>query len=64
MARMKLTPQKPDGRKTLNIKTQAEVHAMPVPDKEAPPIPGEIERRKVEAEKLEEVGRSLESSPT
>ena len=56
------------------MKTWAEVHAAPVEppmlagplvsDVEAPPIPGKMERRKVEAEKLEEVRRLLESSPT
>ena len=58
MARMKLTPKKADGRKTLIIKTQAKGHAMQATDEEAPPTPGEIKRRKMEAEKLEEVGRS------
>ena len=59
MARTKMTPQKGEVKKTL-----AEVHATPVPDEEAPPTSGKIERRKVEAAKLEEVGRSLESLPT
>ena len=36
----------------------------PVPEMEAPPTPKEIEKRMAEAEKLEEVGRLLESSPT
>ena len=36
----------------------------PVPDVEAPPTPGEMERRKVEAARSEEVGRLPESSPT
>ena len=36
----------------------------PAPVEEAPPTPGEIERRKVEAEKLVEMGRSPESFPT
>ena len=64
MARMKLTPWKGEGRKTLRVRTQTEVHAVPKPVEEAPPTPGEIERRKVGAEKLEKVGRLLESSPT
>ena len=36
----------------------------PIPDVDAPPTPGEIERRRAESEKLEEVGRSPESLPT
>ena len=36
----------------------------PVPTEEAPPTLGEVERRKIEARKLEEVGRLLELSPT
>ena len=39
-----------------------ELAEPPVPDK-APPTPSEIQRR-AEAEKLEEVGRSSELSPT
>ena len=46
----------------MKIKMWAEVYTMPAPDEEAPPMSGEIERRKVEAGKLEEVGRLLESS--
>ena len=61
---MKKTPQMGKGRKALKIKKKAEVHAMLAPDEEAPPTTGKIERRKVEAKKLEEVGRSLELSPT
>ena len=55
------------------MKTWAQVHAAPVeppvpaehplPNVEAPPTPDKMERRKVEAEKLEEVGR-LPESPT
>ena len=37
---------------------------MPAPVEETPPTPGEIERRKREVERLEEVGRSLGLSPT
>ena len=50
------------------VRTQAEIHAVlaepPVPVKEAPPTPGKMERRKVEEEKLEDVGKSLELLPT
>ena len=35
-----------------------------VPDVKVPPTPGEVERRTVEAEKLGEVGRSWELTPT
>ena len=63
-ARMKLTQQKGEGRMTLKIKMWAEVHAALAPDEEAPHMPSKIERKKVEAEKLEEVGRLPESSPT
>ena len=64
MARMKLTPQKGDGRKVLRVRTWEEAHAEWAPVEEAPLTPGKIERRKVEAEKLEVVGRLLESLPT
>ena len=74
MARTKKRPRMGDGRKALQVRTWAEVHVEPVeppalveppvPGVEAPPTPGEIERRRAEAEKLEEVGRSLESSLT
>ena len=67
-------PRKGDERETQKVKTQAKVHAAPVespapaeppvPDVEAPPTPGEMERRRVDVEKLEEMGRSPESSPT
>ena len=56
------------------VNTWVEVHPAPVeppmpaeppvPDAEAPPTLGKMERRKVEAEKLAEVGRLLELSPT
>ena len=64
MARMKMTPQKREGRKTLRVRMWVEVHIALAPAEEAPPTPGEIEGMKVEAEKLEEVGRSPELSPT
>ena len=74
MARTKKMPQMGEGRKALQVKTWAEVQAAPVkppvpaeppvPDVEATPTPGEIERRRMESEKLEEAERSLESSPT
>ena len=74
MAKMKKTPRMGEGRKALQVQTRAEVHVKPVgppalveppvPDVEAPPTPSEMERRRAEAEKLEEVGRSLESSLT
>ena len=78
MARTKKTPRMREGRKALQVRTRAEVHAAPeeepveppalaeppVPDVEAPPILNAIERRMAEVEKLEEVGRLLESSLT
>ena len=74
MARTKIMPRKGEEGKIQKVKTWAEVHAAPVeppmpakptvPDVEDPPTPGEMEGRKMEAEKLEEVGRSLESLPT
>ena len=74
MARMKITPRKEEKGKTRKVKTRVEMHAMPaeppalaeppVPTKEAPPILGKVERRRVEASRLEEVGRSLDLSPT
>ena len=74
MARTKIIPRKGEEGKTWRVKTWAEVHAAPVepplpveppvPDVGAPPTPGELERRKVEAEKLEEVRRSLGLLPT
>ena len=73
MARIKITPRKGEKGKARKVKTWAEVHAAPaetqalveppVPMEKAPPIPAEVERRKVEVSKLEEVGRLLESSP-
>ena len=48
--------------------TWAEVHVVPVepsvPDVEAPPTLSKTEKRRAEVEKLEELGRSPESSPT
>ena len=74
MARTKVTPRKADEQKTKKVKTRTEVHAAPVdppvlaeppvPDVETPPTPSEIERRRAEAEKLEEVRRSPELSLT
>ena len=62
MARMKNMPPIGEGRKAMQIKTQVEVHAAPVqppapaeppvPKEEAPPMPAEIERRRVQGEKL------------
>ena len=67
-------PRKGKEGMTWKVKTQVEVHAAPVeppalakppvPDVEAPPTLGEMERRKVETEKLEEVRRSPELSLT
>ena len=69
---MKKTLRIGEGRKALQVRTWAEVHVelveplalaeTPVPDVQASPIPGGIERRRVEVEKLEEVGRSPASS--
>ena len=74
MARTKIMPRKGEEGKNQKVKTWVEVHAAPVeppvlaeppvPDVEAPSILGEMERRKVEAEKLEEVGRLPELSTT
>ena len=74
MARAKIMPRKGEKVKTQKVKTWAEVYAAPVepqvpaeppvPYVETPPTLGKVERRKVEAKKLEEVGRSLESSLT
>ena len=74
MAQVKVTRRKGKQRKARKVKTWAEVHVapteppawveLPVPTDEAPPTPGEVERRRVEARKLEEVRRSLELSPT
>ena len=74
MARMKKMPWMGEGWKALEIKTWTEVHVAPVelpalaeppaPDLEAPHTLGETERRRVEVEKLEEVGRSTELSST
>ena len=64
---------KGEEEETQKVKTQAEVQAAPVepPNAVEPPVPveapptlGEMERRRVEAEKLEEVGRLPESLPT
>ena len=60
----KTGPQNREGRKALRVTTWAEVHAALALIEEASPTPSEIERRRVEVEKLEEVGRSPESSPT
>ena len=74
MARMKITPRKGEQGKARWVRAWAEVHAVPgespalaeppVPTKEAPQTPGEVERRRVEMSKLEELGRSPELSPT
>ena len=73
MARTKITPRKGDKEKTKKVKTRAEVHVEPeppalteppAPDVEAHPTLSEMERRRAEVEKLEEVGRLPESSPT
>ena len=71
---MKITPRKGEDGQTRKVNTQAEVHVAPVeptaaveppvPDEEAPPTLEKVEWRRVEANRLEEVGRSLESSPT
>ena len=59
-----MTPWMGESRKALRIKIWAEVHAVLAPDDKAPQIPGEIARKKVEAEKLEVVGRLPQLSPT
>ena len=74
MAKTKVTPRKGQQRKARKVKTQVEVHVAPteppalaeppVPTEKAPPTPGKVERRRVEARKLEKVGRLLESFPT
>ena len=68
MARMKVTLMKGDDRKAQKIRMRVEVHAVPAeppaPVEEAPPTPGKMERRKVEAKKLEDIRRLLELSPT
>ena len=74
MVRTKIIPRKGEEGKTQKVKTWVEVHAAPVeppmpveppvPDVETPQILVEMERRKVEAEKLEEVGRLPELLPT
>ena len=56
------------------MRVHTEVHAMaqespalaetPAHKEEAPQTLGEMEKRRAEAEKLEDIGRSLESSPT
>ena len=71
-ARTKITQEGGRGEDP-GSETWMEVHAAPVepsvpvpplPDVEASPTAGEMERGKVEAEKLEEVGRLPLSSPT
>ena len=57
-----MTPQKGDKSKVLRVRRWAEVLAALAPIQEAPPTPGEMERRKMEAEKLGEVGRLPVSS--
>ena len=74
MARTTITPWKEEKGKARKVKTRAEVHAMPVeppvlveppvPTEEVPPSLVEVERRRVEVSRLEEVGRLLELSPT
>ena len=73
MERMKKDAQDGGGQKGSGDKTRVEVHAAPMEppapmgppgaDMETPPTLGEIERR-TEVEKLGEVGRLPESSPT
>ena len=74
MVQTKIMPRKGEEGKTRRVRTWEEIHIAhveppapaepPVSDKEGLPTSGEMERRKVEAGKLEEVGRLLESSAT
>ena len=73
MVRTKVTPRKGEGKKAVQVKTRARVHAEleppvlvdpPVPEVEKAPTQSELERRVAEAERLGEVGRLPESSPT
>ena len=48
---------------SMSVEAPASVEPLVHTTEEAPPIPGEVERR-VEVRRLEEVGRSLELSPT
>ena len=74
MVRTKVTPRKGDDRRGWRLRTQAQVHAeaqeppmlvdLPVPEVETSPTQSELEKRGEEAERLGEVGRSPELSPT
>ena len=73
MARTKITPMKGKKGKPKKVKTRAEVHVQPgeppvlaehpVPELEFPPTLSEMERRRAEAEKLEEVA-GVVTNPT
>ena len=73
MARTKNMTRMEEGRSVLQVRTRVEVHSeqdpqhwqtAPVPEVVTPPTQSELDKRIEEVERLGEVGRLPESSPT